>query len=153
MADLTTIRNNLAAQLSANVQPEIQAYSEIPDAINVPCIIVAPARPQTKTGITLGGGTLAADGLPMSPTEFRIDLIVLCAKTSIDQQWQQTMDQWLGYQVAAGIVPIPMAIDLDPTLGGTVEWCEPLTIDPPGPIQWNGVEYFGSRCHTWISAR
>src|ERR1700756_3653233 len=123
MADITTIKEALASQVSANTLPAVQVYAEIPDAINIPCVIVSPQRPYVKAGICLGESQLDANGDPLSPTEFRFDLVILCAKASFPEQWQQELDLWLGFQSQPGAVPVPTAVGLDPTLGGAVEFC------------------------------
>ena len=40
---------------------------------------------------------------------------------------------------------IPAAIAADPTLGGLVQWCVPVSVSSYGLVQWAGVGHMGAR--------
>lgn len=116
-------------------------------------LLVIPKPPVAKFDVCLGGGTLAGDGLPISPTEFTISGYLAVARADTMANVQDNLDAWLGSIRAAGQVSVQQAIEMDPTLGGLVEWCETMVVDGYGPIEWAGAMYFGARFHWNVSAR
>jgi hypothetical protein len=152
MANLTTVRNALAAQIQNYANPYIQAFGYIPLQINPPCAIVAPSRNGGKYGMTLVGNINTQFGqLLMAPTDYNLDVLVLVSEASTPDRWQETLDQWLGFEYDSSITSIPVAIAKDDTLGGAVSYCEPMAFDSYGPISWNGVTYYGARIHCSVS--
>lgn len=125
------------------------------DTINPPMLLVIPRPPVTKVGVCLGEGILDASGRPLSPTEFTISGYLVVAKADTMVNVQDNLDAWLGFEniPVTGPVSVAMAIAIDPTLGGTVEWCETTIIDGYGPIEWAGAQYFGARINWSVSAR
>lgn len=152
MADLSVIRAAMASQISANTKPVITCLPKPTDAVNVPCAFIVPARNIGKYGVTLGGA-VQVNGQLLAVTEFNLDIIVLVARADTVQNVQANVDVWIGAENSGGVVSIPMAIALDDSLGRAVEYCEPMSVDSYGPIEWNGVMYWGARIHTIVSAR
>jgi hypothetical protein len=154
MADVVAIRASIAAQVGANAVPPLTASAEILDSLpSLPMFLVLPTRPVARFDVTMGAGLLDASGRPLTPTEFTFRGILPVSRGDTISNVQDTLDQWCGYQQTASTVPVAMAIDMDPTLGGTVEWCIATMITDYGPIQWSGVEYFGATFQFEVSAR
>ncbi len=123
------------------------------DQVNPPMLLIIPRPPAAKFGITLGEGQLDASGRPLSPTEFTLKGALIISKADTVVNVQDNLDAWLGYQRTASVVSVAMAIAMDPTLGGTVEWCETKLISHYGPIEWSGAHYFGASFDFEVSAR
>jgi hypothetical protein len=156
VANITVIRTALAAQIQALASPFLRSLPEPEDSITPPVGVVMPARPYVKYGVTLEGATgfLGSSGtIGISPENVYLDYIVLLAHASTLGRIEQNLDAWLGFESDATAVSIPAAVHADPTLGGTCEWCVPTTVDPPSPIDWNGLMLFGSRIHFELSVR
>lgn len=153
MADLVQIRQSIAAQVAANTIPALSTSAELLDSVNPPMFLVVPGSPIAKFDVCLGEGILAPDGRPMAPSEFKLRGLLVVGRGDITPNTQDYLDQWLGFQRTATSVSIGMAISMDPTLGGTVEWCEACTEDNYGPIEWSGTTYFGARLLLEVSSR
>lgn len=153
MADLVAIRASIASQISANTLPALSTSAEYLDTINPPMLLVIPRAPVAKFDVCLGGGIIAADGLPMSPTEFTLAGFLAVAKADTMANVQDNLDQWLGAVRTSTAVSVQQAIEMDPTLGKTVEWCETIIVDGYGPIEWAGAQYFGARFNWHVSTR
>jgi hypothetical protein len=154
MADLIAIRAALAAQVAANTVPALTASAELLDVLNsLPMFLVVPTRPVAKFDVCLGAGLLDGSGRPVTPTEFTLKGILPVSRGDTISNVQDTLDQWCGYQAIASTVPVAMAVDTDPTLGGAVEWCIVTSIDSYGPIEWAGVSYMGATFLFSVSAR
>ncbi len=154
VADLTAIRTSIANQIATNALPNLTTYAELPDVLNaVPCLLVVPTRPVAKFAVCLGEGQLDGAGRPMSPTEFTLKGLLPVARADLISNVQTELDQWCGFERVSGLVSVAMAISMDPTLGGTVEWCETTIIDSYGPIDWGGNLYMGATFLWDVSAR
>ena len=154
MADLTAIRAAIAAQIGANAVPALATSAQMLDTLNaLPMFLMLPTRPAARFDVCLGAGLLDGSGRPMTPTEFTLKGIMPVSRGDTISNVQDTLDQWCGYQSTATVVPVAMAIDMDPTLGGAVEWCCATMIDSYGPVEWSGVEYFGATFTFEVSAR
>ncbi len=153
MASLVQIRAAIANQVAANAYPALSASAEYLDTINPPMLLVIPGSPVAKIGVCLGEGLLDSAGRPVSPTEFSLRGHLVIARADTMSNVQDNLDQWLGFERTATSVSVAMAIAMDPTLGGTVEWCETTVEDGYGPIEWSGVMYFGARLNWNVSAR
>lgn len=116
-------------------------------------LLVFPRPPAAKFAVCLGENSLDSLGLPMSPTEFSLKGALVVANADIAGNVQDYLDQWLGHQRTATTVTVSMAVAMDPTLGGTVEFCETKIVSGYGPIHWMGAEYFGATFEWEVSAR
>jgi hypothetical protein len=154
VADVTAIRASIAAQIAANAVPSLAASAQLLDSLQaLPMFLVLPTRPVAKFDVTMGAGLLDGSGRPLTPTEFTLRGILPVSRGDTISNVQDTLDQWCGYQSTASVVPVAMAIDMDISLGGTVEWCIATMITDYGPISWAGVEYFGATFQFDVSAR
>lgn len=154
MADLGAIRAAIAAQVGANAVPALTASAQLLDSLpSLPMFLVLPIRPVARFDVCMGAGLLDGSGRPVTPTEFTLKGILPVSRGDTISNVQDTLDQWCGYQQTATTVPIAMAIDMDPLLGGAVEWCIATLITDYGPIEWSGVEYFGASFQFEVSAR
>ena len=153
MADLVAIRASIASQIAANALPSLSTSAEYLDTINPPMLLVIPRAPVARVGVCLGEGILDSSGRPLSPTEFTLAGYLVVARADTMANVQDNLDAWLGFEDTASTVSVAMAIAQDPTLGGTVEWCETTVVDGYGPIEWAGAMYFGARINWSVSAR
>lgn len=160
MVNIVAVRTAMANQIAALAYPALRAESELPDQVNPPvALIAAGSSPYvnyvtTLDGATGFGGVLGgqAQSVPAAPTDFRLDVVILLAKSSTQERIEAALDNWLGFENDSAAVSVAAAVLRDPTLGGTVAWCLPTTADRPGPITWNALEYFGARVHFQLSA-
>lgn len=116
-------------------------------------LLVIPRQPVAKFAVCMGEGIIEPDGKPMSPTEFTISGFLAVARADTMANVQDNLDVWLGSLHTAASVSVEQAIAADPTLGGTVEWCNTTVVDGYGPIDWAGSMYFGARFNWNVSAR
>jgi hypothetical protein len=156
--NLTVIRAAFAAQVAALASPSLRTLAEPEDQINPPVGIVMPGRPYVVYGSTLQGETGfgpvlgPAASTPLSETNFNLDFLIVLSHASTLERVEQNLDAWLGVENDGTAVSVAAAVGADPTLSGTVRWCEPMSADPPGPLAWNGPEAFGTRIHFQLSA-
>lgn len=160
MASLGAVRDALAAQIQSNAVPQLNAIAQPLDQITPPCALILPARSNVaKFGICLGEGLVNDEGKPFTPAEFNLDILVIVAHASTTDRVQQTLDQWLGYEDAVDgdtglqTVSVPFAIAQDPTLGGSVDYCECNAVISYGPVDYNGTPYFGARISVVVSTQ
>lgn len=149
MTDFDAVTEALAAQIQARTQ--LKMFAEMPDQVNVPCGAILPGTPLAKYGITLGEGAMAG-GFPMQipvPTEYNLVVAVFVSRAPSLQRAQVTVKSYLGMN-ASGL-SIPRAILYDPTLGGIVEYCEPVTIRAFGDIEVAGQQYFQGQIAVLVS--
>lgn len=131
MADLTTIRNALAAQITTYTG--LTTYGQARDSIPPPCAVVLPGRPLISYGATMDGAAV-----------MNLIAILLMSDGAPSEDTQQTLDAYLG--IGAGeTTSVAAAVMADPTLGHVVHYCEPLTVDSYGRVTWAGIGYFGAR--------
>jgi hypothetical protein len=119
----------------------------------LPMYLVIPTRPIAKFDVCMGAGLNDAAGRPLSPTDFTFRGILPVSKADTTSNTQDYLDQWCGYESTATAVSVATALDMNPTLGGLVEWCVTTVIDSYGPIEWAGNEYFGASFIHEVSAR
>jgi hypothetical protein len=152
VASLSAARNALANQLSAYVYPTLRVSAYPLDQINPPCAMILPSKNTAKYGRTLGGPYANMGGTLLAATDFNLDIIVITSHATTTDRMQETLDQWIGFTNEPGEnISVPMAIAKDDTLGGVVAYCEPETCDSYGPIEWNGISFFGARIHCCLS--
>ena len=116
-------------------------------------LLVIPDSPVAKFDVCLGAGLLDSHGNPVTPTEFHLRAYLIVARSDTVVNVQDNLDQWLGYERNATTVSVAMAIDMDPTLGGLVEWCIPEIENGYGPVEWSGAMYFGAKLMLQVSMR
>lgn len=157
MVNITAVRTALANQVGELAFPALRTLPDLEDQINPPVGIVMPGRPYTLYGTTLQGETgflgEPSLGQTIAPTDFNLDFLIVLSKASTIERVEMNLDAWLGFESDSTAVSVPAAIAADPTLGRTVAWCVPVSADPPGPIEWNGMQFFGTRIHLNLSAQ
>lgn len=160
MASLGAVRQALAAQIQANCVPQLYAVPMPLDQITPPVALVLPSRSNVaKFGICLGEGLVNDAGLPFSPAEFNLDVLVIVAHASTTDRVQQMLDQWLGFEndidpdTGNQVVSVAFAIAQDPTLGGAVDYAECNSVISYGPVDYNGTQYFGARISVTVSTQ
>ena len=159
MVNIVTVRNALAAQVNTYARPSLRMLADPEDQVNPPVGVVVPARSYVNYVTTLDGATGfggyiggQAQTFPSSPTNFNLDIMIVLAKSNTLERVEQDLDLWLGFENDTTAVSVPAAVLQDPTLGGTVSWCVPVTADAPGPVDWNGMQFLGARIHFQLSA-
>jgi hypothetical protein len=157
VANIPVICAAMAAQIGQYAFPALRSLPEPEDQINPPVGIVMPGRPFGTYGTTLQGAggfgpTLGGVATPLAPTDFNLDYLIVLSHASTLERIELNLYAWLGFESDTAVVSVPAAVARDPTLGGTVAWCIPTTVDPPGPLAWNGPEAFGTRIHFQLSA-
>ena len=140
MADLTDIRNALAAQITAYTG--LRSEGQARDQITPPVAVVIPANPVVTYGAT-------------TDEAMTINLIVLlCISDAAPvEKTQRALDAYLGMDHGdGGEQSVPAAILKDTSLAGTCEFCEPISVSSYGRVEYNGVIYFGARVNVQIGA-
>lgn len=155
MLNISVVQNAMAAQIGRLAFPTLRTLGQYQDQINPPVGIVMPGRPYGKYAVVLEGasGFLGAPSLgnTASPHEISLDFLIVVSKASTLERVEQSLNLWIGFEYDSTAVSVPAAVMADPTLGGVVEWCLPTTVDPPGPLDWNGPEMMGTRIHFDVS--
>lgn len=127
MASLTSIRSALASTVD-NV-PNLRVFSTFQQQINPPAAIIAPQPGQMITFDTIDNSLSYL---------LRIILLVSYAE---DQSSQSTMDALLD---SSGGNSVLGALRADPSLGGQVSFCIPVSVFGYGLLEWAGQTYFGT---------
>lgn len=138
MADLTSIRQALASQITNKTGLRAEAAPR--DQVSPPVALVMPGNPLISYADDMSGSVTIALAV----------LIVVsdAPPVSMSQQW---LDGWLG--VVTGVTAsIPAAIAADPTLGGVVQWCQPVSAGSYGRVEIGGVGMFGARLNLTVGA-
>lgn len=124
----------------------------MPDQINPPVAVILPGAPYAKYGVTLGAHI--ATGLPHTVpavTELNLVVCIFVSRASSLEQAQQTIDQYLDFEPSNTVVSIPEALEIDPTLGGVVEYCECIQVQAYGDFDIAGQTYFQGRITVAVS--
>lgn len=150
MASVKEIRNALATQLQA--QTGLTTLPRMPDQINPPVAAILPGIPYVKYGITLGEPLLGMPNAVPVPSEVNLVVCVFTSRAPSLERAQDFVDTYLGLEPSDTIKSIPLAIFEDPTLGGVVEYCEPLQVQAYGDIEIAGQTYFQGRLTVTVSA-
>lgn len=137
MASLSDIRAALGARITAGTG--LRTLPEARDQISPPVAVILPGQPLVTYGNTLDGA-------------FTVNLRVLIAISDAapDEKVQRALDAYLGIGTGNSASSIPGAIMADPTLGGVVHWCEPITVGNYGRISYADIGYFGARLEVQI---
>lgn len=147
MTDFDDVTTALAAQIQ-NLTG-LKMFSEMPDQINPPMGAILPGNPLVKYGITLGEGAMfSVNPIPV-PTDYNLVIGIFVSRAPSLQRAQKNVKEYLGLN---GDGPsVPRAILHDPTLGGLVEYCEPLTVTHFGELNVAGQDYFQGRITVAVS--
>lgn len=130
MADLTTIRNAIAAQITSHTG--LRALGQARDSISPPVAVVMPGDPLVTFGKTTDG-----------TADMNLFIVIALSDAPPVEKTQRALDAYLG--IGSGqSVSVAAAILADPTLGGHVHFAEPTTVRRYGRVEWAGVEYFGA---------
>lgn len=149
MADLTSIRNALAAQLTA--QTGVRAMGQVKDQVSPPVALVLPGNPLIIYGETMADARVM--GGPGQGGELTINLAItlLLSDAAPTEKVQRALDAYLG--VGSGETQsLAGAILVDPTLGGVVEWAMPTAVTTYGRIEYAAETYFGARINVSVGA-
>lgn len=149
MADISAVRTALAAQIQSLTG--LTCTPRMPDTITPPQAALLPSLPYARYGLTLGGHLASLGARVPVVTELNLAVAVFVSRASSVERAQQQVDQYLGFEPSSGVVSIPQAIDEDPTLGGVVEFCEPVNVNAYGDIEIAGQTYFQGRLVVAIS--
>jgi hypothetical protein len=139
MADLTTLRNNLAAQITQYTG--LRCDGQARDQVTPPCAVVIPGQPFIRYGTTMG-----------ECMAINLAVLLIISDAAPVEMTQRALDAYLGVETTNPSVSVPEAVLKDPTLGGIAEWCEPVSISSYGRIEYGGVTYFGARVNLDIGA-
>ena len=104
------------------------------DSISPPVAIILPSNPLVPAyGQTMDGALTIS-----------LNILVIISDAATSERTQRALDTYLG--IGAGETEsIPAAIMADPSLGGTVHYCEPMSAGSYGRISYAGETYFGAR--------
>lgn len=150
MAGVKEIKDALAAQIQNFTGLTMRA--RMPDQINPPMGVILPGSPYAKYGVTLGVPSLFGPGPVPVSAEFNLVVAVFVSRAPSLERAQDAVDQYLGLEPGAGQESIPLAIDQDPTLGGVVEFAEPIQVLAYGDVEIAGQVYFQGRISVNVSA-
>ena len=139
MADVGSIRAALATFVSEVTG--LRAFAEAKDQVSPPCIVILPGQPLITYGQTLDG----AVGIGLR-------ILLILSDAAPVEKVQRALDAYLGIGPGTTSSSIPAAIMDDPTLGGAVEWCEPLQVTSYNRIEYAGIQFFGARIDVTIGA-
>jgi hypothetical protein len=142
MADVTAIRNALAAQITAVTG--LRCDGQARDQVSPPCAVVIPGNPFVSYGATMDEAMTIA-----------LIVLVIISDAAPVEKTQRALDTYLGMR--HGRDPgtgqsVPAAILEDTSLGGTAEWCEPASVSNYGRVDYAGVTYFGARVNLTLGA-
>jgi hypothetical protein len=138
MADLTSIRNALAAQITAHTG--LRCDGQARDQVTPPMAVILPGVPYLGYGATMD-------------EELTINLIalIIISDAAPVEKTQRALDAYISLGPAE-TASVPGAILADPTLAGTVDWCEPASATNYGRISYAGQDYFGVRINMVLGA-
>jgi len=142
MADLTQIRTALAQQI--HTYTGLRAEAQVRDQVSPPMALVMPSTPVVSYGATMSGG---------GETEVTINLaiLLLLSDAAPTEKVQRALDAYLG--IGAGeTMSIAAAINMNPSLGGVVEWCVPMSVTSYSRVDYAAINYFGATILCQIGA-
>lgn len=133
MADLAAIRSALANRITAGTG--LRTLPEARDQVSPPVAVILPGAPVVQYGNTMDG-------------TFTVNLVVLLiiSDAAPTEKVQRALDAYLGIGVHDSVpASIAGAIQDDPRLGNTVDFCLAVSASGYGRIEYAGVTYFGAR--------
>lgn len=137
MASLSDIRAALGARIAAGTG--LRVLPEARDVISPPVAVVLAGQPIVQYGATMDGALTV-----------NLRILIAISDAPPDEKVQRALDAYLGIGVGAGAGSIAGALQEDPTLGGVVHYCVPLSASNYGRISYNDITYFGSRIDVQI---
>lgn len=138
--DLTAIRNALAAQITAHTG--LRCDGQARDSVVPPCAVVLPGQPFITYGVTMDGAS-----------NFGLAILLIISDAAPSEITQRALDAYLGIGTdSAGVISLADAVLADTSLGGTVDFCEPVSVTTYGRIDYSGVTYFGARINLTLGA-
>jgi hypothetical protein len=138
MADLVEITSALASQITT--QTGLRALGQATDQISPPCAVVLPGQPFLSYGATMD-----------EALTINLMVLVIISDAAPVEKTQRALNAYLGIGENQ-LQSIPAAVLTDPTLAGTVHFCEPQTASNYGRIEYAGVTYFGARLNLTAGA-
>lgn len=136
MGQLATIRTALSEAINNNVA-DVVASTYIPDAVNVPCVIVEPGSPAIDY----------LQAMNSTNADWEIDLLILASRANV-VAGQEIIDELASPD---GARSIPALLDTDPTLNGTVGYAVAAAMRDYGRFTIGGVEYIGCRIEIQVN--
>jgi hypothetical protein len=131
MADLTTIRNALAAQITA--QTGLRTMAQPRDQVSPPVAVIIPREPVITFGDTMDGSLTV-----------NLTAVLLLSDAPPSEKTQRALDAYLGLG-AGETVSIAGAVQADPSLGGAVHSTLPVSVSSYSRVVYADVTYFGAR--------
>jgi hypothetical protein len=137
---MTAIRNALAAQITEHTG--LRSDGQARDQVTPPVAVILPGSPFISYGATLD-----------EALNFSLMVLLIISDAPPVEMTQRALDAYLGLDHGdGGGQSVPAAILADPTLGGTAEFCEPVSVSNYGRIEYAGVTYFGARVNLTCGA-
>lgn len=147
---LTQIRQALASQISTYcVSPQLRAQAEPLGQGVGPVALVLPGSPYVKYGESLSDHFTGLGSMPFSYC-VNLHVLILVTDASTDDRAQKQLDAYLDISPHAANSSVPLAIQNDPTLGGTVMACVPIQVSHYGRIPYGEVDFFGARLEVQV---
>ena len=131
MADIKTMAGNLATLIAGPTG--LTSFGYAPGQVVPPAVVVIPAKPAIIYGRTMNG---------MGPGEVDISLLAICAVSAADDESGQ--DALLDLISTNTSQSVLLAVQVDPTLGGTCEFAEVMQVVQYGVIDYAGQPYLGA---------
>ena len=113
LLDLQAVRAALAAQLDGSFAGAVNVYPNMPAAPRLPYIAVVPSSPYVSYHETFG---------PQGLSDVALTLMIDVGARTVDTQI--ALDDYLGVATPRSVYT---CLEADPTLGGAVQSCVPLT--------------------------
>lgn len=130
MADLRSIRDQLKIRLETI--PGLRVHDTLPDSLTPPAAEVVLGQPPVEYEQTFGGV-----GTAVTMWHFLVRLIV---QRVSERTAQDTLDEYIS---TTGSNSVPVAIEGDKTLGGTVDTIRVLQAQNYGAYTVGDVSYLG----------
>lgn len=123
----------MASQITAHTG--LRALGQARDSVNPPCAVILPGQPFIRYGATADYSGAA---------DMNLIILVVISDGPPSEKSIRALSAYCGVG-ANEAASIPNAILADPSLGGTVHFCEPVQAGNFGRIEYSGVVYMGAR--------
>lgn len=131
MADLTIIRNALAAQITAYTG--LRTMAQPRDQVSPPVAVIIPREPLVTYGDTMDGSLTV-----------NLTAVLMLSDAAPSEKTQRALDAYLGLG-AGESTSIAGAVMADPSLGGVVHSTLPVSVSSYNRVIYADVQYFGCR--------